>query len=121
MNTHSHSKNKRKLVDEEDTGDLNPLNIDSGDEISGINYSGVDLGSSLKQVKVDFDVRQEFQAQFDSKGVATRKILLGKPIVGKAFELCGVVKLFSELGFHDFFLSLSKNYYPSLVRNFMLS
>lgn len=90
--------------------------MDREDEISGINISGVDLGSNLKRIEVDFDVRQDSRARFKSKGVATRKILVGKPIAGKTFELCGVVKLFSELGFRDFLLSLPKNCYHSLVR-----
>lgn len=57
MVTPSKSKNKHKLVDEEDTEYLNPVNVDSGDEISGINRSRINLSSRLKRIKVNFDVQ----------------------------------------------------------------
>lgn len=76
------------------------------------------MGSNQQILKVDFDVHQEFNAWFASKDVATSKLLFGKPIAGKAFELCGAIKLFFDLGFRDFIVAIPKSCYPTLVREF---
>lgn len=60
--TISQSQNKRKLCDEVETEtELNPVNVDSVDEVSDINRSGRNLSSSKKRLKVDFDVFAKYK------------------------------------------------------------
>ena len=46
---------------------------------------------------------------------------MGKPLSGKAFFNCGVVKLFSNLGFESFLADLPKICYPTLVPEFYVN
>ena len=51
--------------------------------------------------------------------IATRRIILGKPISGKAFFNCEVVKLFSDLGFGSLMLICLRHVIPLLCVSFI--
>nr|XP_017225158.1 PREDICTED: uncharacterized protein LOC108201377 [Daucus carota subsp. sativus] len=102
----STTSHKRKLIDEEDD---ELVTVDSGDEFSGVNRDEIGLESTQKKP------RPEVLAV---RGLAGRKVILDKPISGKAFSTCGIVKLFEDLGFQSFLLDLPKTCYPALVREF---
>ncbi|XP_063948186.1 uncharacterized protein LOC135152259 [Daucus carota subsp. sativus] len=101
----------RKLRDEEDLV-IATVDSDSGGEESGVQRSEKDL----KRAKVDSSEKEK-----SDNNISTRKIILGKPLSGKAFFNCGVVKLFSALGFESLIVDLPKIFYPSLVREFYLN
>ena len=102
---------KRKLIDEDDL-DLDRLvDIESSDEQSGVRKSGT-VAEKSKKAKMGMESASE------ARDLGSRKIILGKPLSGKTFFKCGVVKLFSELGFESFLVDLPKVCYPSLVREF---
>ena len=97
---------KRKLVDEEDE---EFVTVESGDEISGVNRDEIGIESTQKKPKSEM---------LAVRGLAGRKVILGKPLSGKAFYNCGIVKLFEDLGFQSFLVDLPKLCYPALVREF---
>nr|XP_017217278.1 PREDICTED: uncharacterized protein LOC108194852 [Daucus carota subsp. sativus] len=97
---------KRKLIDEDDD---ELVTVESGDELSGVNRGDTGVESGQKKVKSEV---------LAVRGLAGRKVILGKPISGKTFFTCGIVKLFEDLGFHSFLVDLPKICYPDLVREF---
>ena len=97
---------KQKLIDEEDD---ELVTVDSGDKLSGVNRDEIGIESNQKKP------RPEVLAV---RGLAGRKVILGKPLSGKAFISCGIVKLFEDLGFQSFLVDLPKVCYPALVREF---
>nr|XP_017256504.1 PREDICTED: uncharacterized protein LOC108226061 [Daucus carota subsp. sativus] len=97
---------KRKLIDEDDD---ELVTVDSGDELSGVNRDEVGIESSQKKPKSEM---------LAVRGLAGRKVILGKPLSGKALYSCGIVKLFEDLGFQSFMVDLPKTCYPALVREF---
>ena len=101
----------RKLKDEEDLV-IATVDSDSGGDESGVQRSDKDV----KRAKVESSDKEK-----SDNGIATRKIILGRPISGKAFFNCGVIKLFSDLGFESLIVDLPKICYPSLVREFYLN
>lgn len=97
---------KRKLIDE--TSD-ELVTVESGDELSGINRGDTGVESGQKKVKSEVSA---------VRGLAGRKVIMGKPLSGKTFYSCGIVKLFEDLGFQSFLVDMPKNCYPALVREF---
>ena len=107
---HTPISKKRALVDENDLEEIvAPVDVESGDEQSGVLRSGLDK-SGKKRVKSE--------EKGEGSDFASRKVILGKPLSGKAFHSCGIVKLFSALGFKSFLVDSPKICYPSLVREF---
>ena len=88
----------RKLKDEEDMV-IATVDSDSGGDESGVQRSDKDM----KRAKVESSDKEK-----SDNGIATRKIILGRPISGKAFFNCGVIKLFSDLGFESLIVDLPK-------------
>ena len=70
---------KRRLRDEDEEKDLMVImvDVDSGDEQSGVRRTGFD--KSGKKAHIDSDEKDV------AKGLEDRKIILGKPLSGKAF------------------------------------
>ena len=100
---------KRRLIDEDDTElDAELVDVESSDEQSGVR----------KVEKSGKKARMSVEEKTEGQGLEDRKIILGKPLSGKAFFNCGVVKLFSNLGFESFLVDMPKLCYPSLVREF---
>ncbi|KAL1803452.1 hypothetical protein ACET3Z_032099 [Daucus carota] len=97
---------KRKLIDEDDD---EFVTVESGDELSGVNRDEIGVESTQKKPKSEMLV---------ARGLAGRKVILGKPLSGKIFYSCGIVKLFEDLGFQSFLVDMPKNCYPALVREF---
>ena len=102
---------QRKLKDEEDIV-IATVDSDSGADESGVQRS--DKG--LKRTKMESSEKDKSESS-----IATRKLILGKPLSGKAFFNCDVVKLFSDLGFESLVVDLPKTCYPSLAREFYLN
>ena len=97
---------KRKLIDEDDD---ELVTVDSGDELSGVNRDEVGIESTQKKPRPE---------ALAVRGLVGGKVILGKPLSGKAFYTCGVVKLFEDLRFQSFLIDLPKTCYPALVREF---
>ena len=108
----SGSVTKRRLIDEDDI-DIDPdlVDIESSDEKSG----APKVEKSGKKARLSAEEKQ------DALGLDDRKIILGKPLSGKAFFNCGVVKLFTDLGFESFLIDIPKICYPTLVREFYVN
>ncbi|XP_017227470.1 uncharacterized protein LOC108203224 [Daucus carota subsp. sativus] len=115
MRATTYSATKRKLIDEDELDlDSKMVDIESSDEISGVRKSGTAAEKSKK-------AKQVVEAGSEIRDLGSRKIILGKPLSGKAFYNCGVVKLFADLGFESFLVDLPKVCYPNLVREFYLN
>ena len=108
----SGSVTKRRLIDEDDI-DIDPdlVDIESSDEKSG----------APKVEKSGKKARMSAEEKPDVLGLDDRKIILGKPLSGKAFFNCGVVKLFTDLGYESFLIDMPKICYPTLVREFYVN
>ena len=72
--------------------------------------SGIEKSGKKARVKAE--------EKGEGSDFSSRKVILGKPLSGKAFHSCGIVKLFSALGFESFLVDLPRICYPSLVREF---
>ncbi|XP_017228645.1 uncharacterized protein LOC108203941 [Daucus carota subsp. sativus] len=115
MRTTTSSATKRKLIDEDELDlDSKMVDIESSDEISGVRKSGTTAEKSKK-------VKQVVEGGSEMRDLGSRKVILGKPLSGKAFYNCGVVKLFTNLGFESFLVDLPKICYLNLVREFYLN
>lgn len=111
-------KNKR-LIDEEDDLNLNPVQVESGDEISEVQRSWVREGLSVKRCKygINFST-DELESRFKECDLGSRKIVFGRPIAGNSYLKCGAYDYFKKLGFESFLKDLPRVCYPSLVYEF---
>lgn len=79
---------KRKIRDDDDDEtQVTPVQVDSGDDQSGIYRSGVALGSDRKRSRPDISVCDEHKACFISKELGTRSIIFGKPLSGNMLDV----------------------------------
>lgn len=90
------NKLKRELVDEDDEFQLEPMFLESDEDVSGIGRSR--YGSSVKRVKrcLKFS-NEELENIFKTLDFSNHKIIFGRPVTGKVFFTRGSVKLFSGL------------------------
>lgn len=90
----------------------------SDDEVSMENRSGNLEGFERVKRSIKF-MTTELETWSQTLYLPNQKIIFFGHVSGIAFQLCGVIKLFTNLGFESFIMDLPKEYYPDYVHEFM--